>query len=116
MDNIVGPILAVAGTILLLLLRELFLSVGKKKKSYGAVDHQLDAPGFGVETDNSLYSDQIMEFDGPTQQATTIAVDEFLAELRARAQEQSTSRIKDGATTDFGRPQSNRNETAEDLW
>jgi len=115
MDNIVGPILAVAGTILLLLLRELFLSVGKKKKSY-AVDHQLDAPGFGVEPDNSLYSDQIMEFDGPTQQATTIAVDEFLAELRARAQEQSTSRIKDGATTDFGRPQSNRNEMAEDLW
>ena len=115
MDNFLGPALAIVSTILLLVLRELFLSVGKKdRNTYGVSDQQRhDA---GLEGKHNLGADLIVEFEESIPLATPIAVDEFLAELHAKAQEQSTSRIKDGPMTNFGRKQSHRNEMAEDLW
>jgi hypothetical protein len=107
MDNILGPVLAIAATVVLLLLRKLILSVGKKERdSYGDwADHRPD-----FDREHGLREE-------PISQSTPIAVDEFLAELRAKAQEQSpSSRTRSGSTTDFGRTQSNRNEMAEDSW
>ena len=115
MDNLLGPALAIVSTILLLVLRELVLSVWKKdRNTYGVSDQQHMDPD--LEGEHSLGADSIVEFEEPIPQATQIAVDEFLAELHAKAQEQSTSRIKDGAMTDFERKQSNPIKMAEDSW
>ena len=109
MNSILEPVLAIAATILLLLLRELILSVGKKdRNSYGISGDQ--RPGISdLEREHSLRADPIMEFQEPLTQATPIAVDEFLAELRAKAEEQSpSSPTRTGSMTDFRRTQSRR--------
>ena len=116
MNSILGPVLAIVATVALLLLRELFLAVGKRDRDpYGAADHP-PVPGSDFQRKHSLFADPIREFEEPLQQATPIAVDEFLTDLRAKAQEQSPwSLTRNGSTTEFGRTQSNRKDTAEDL-
>ncbi len=118
MNNLLGPVLAIVATALLLLLREFILSVGKKNRnSNGARDHRRSVSGSDFQREQRFLADPIREFEEPIPDATSIEVDEFLAELRAKAQEQSpSSRTKNGSTTDLDGTQSNRKEMAGDLW
>ena len=117
MDNLLGPILAIVATILMLVFRQLFLSIGKKNRgSYGAQDQRRSITGSDVQLEQGLPANPIREFEELIPQSKTVAVDEFLAELRAKAQEQSpSSRTKNGSTN-IGRAQSNRKEMTGGLW
>jgi hypothetical protein len=117
MNNLLGPVLAIVATALLLLLREFVLSVGKKNRnSSGARDHRPTVSGSDLQREEHLRADPIREFEEPGPDASSIEVDEFLAELRAKVQEQSpSSRTKNGSTN-IGRAQSNRKEMTGDLW
>ena len=91
MNNILGPVLAIVATVVLLLLRKLLLSVGKQNRdSYGTRDELSSGSGSDIQREDSLYADPTRGFEEPIPQPTSIAVDEFLAELRARAQRQSS--------------------------
>ena len=107
--NMLGPVLGIAAAVLLLLLREFVLSIGKNnRKSYGARSYGSDVAGSGTEREH-LRGDPIREFEGPNPEATLIEVDEFLAQLRLKAQEQSrSSKSMNSPTTDLGKAQSNR--------
>jgi hypothetical protein len=114
MNNLLGPGLAIVATIVLLLLRELILLVGKKDTNRDGVrDHRPGVPD--PEYEHSPRVDASVEFDEAIPGATPIAVDEFLDELRARAQEHSRPSLTGtGSMTAFGGAQSNRNEMTEE--
>ena len=108
--NMLGPVLGIAATALLLLLREFVLSIGKSnRKSYGARSYgRLHIAGSSNERE-PFRGDPIREFEEPNPEATLIEVDEFLAELRLKAQEQArSSKAMNSSTTDPGKAQSNR--------
>ena len=118
MNNVLGLVLAIGITVLLLFHREFILSIGKKSRnSYDARDHQPGVFGSAVEREQRLHAVPIKQFDEHNPEATSIEVDQFLAELRAKAQEQSPpSRDKRGSTSDLGGAQSNRKKMAGDVW
>ena len=73
MNNLLGPCLAIGATIVLLLLRELILSVGKKdRKTYGVRDDRPVVPD--LECEHSLRAQPIVEFEEPIPGATPIGV------------------------------------------
>ena len=104
MNNVLGLVLAIVATILLLFLREFILSIGKKSRNpYGARDHQPGVFGSDVEREQRLHAVPIRRLDQPIAGATPIEIDQFLTELRAKAQEQSPpSRDKRSSTVDLG--------------
>jgi len=117
MSNLLGLALAIGLTALLLFLREFILSIGKKSRnSYGARDRQPADPGSEIQRERRLHAVPIRQLDEPISEATSIEVDQFLAELRAKAQEQSPpSQPKRGSTTELGGTQSNRKRMAGDV-
>ena len=110
MNSLFGPVLAIVGTALLLLLREFILSVGKKKSdSPGMRSEEHGFPGSEVQVKERLHAVPTRQLEEPIPDAASIGVDEFLTELRAKSREQgSPSKSTNVPETGLARDQHNR--------
>jgi hypothetical protein len=103
MNYLLSAIIAIAATMLLLLLREFILSVGKKgRSSFHRRSEGTVFRGSEVRLNRRPQAVPTAQFEQPQPDATPIEVDEFLAELRAKAGEHSSpSKRANGPESEF---------------
>jgi hypothetical protein len=103
MNHIFSAVIAIAATVLMLLLREFILSVGKKGRS--PLQRQSEGTGFAVSEVPLRQRPQAVptkHSEQPLPEATQIEVHEFLTELRTKAGEHAApSKSQKGPESDF---------------
>ena len=100
--NIAAAVFAVVMAVLMLLLRELILWHGRKKRDYEQA--QADAPGdslLEIRKDEVAYKISQSEFEEPAPSMAFINVEEFLAELRAESQIPAQDIAKNQANLEY---------------